>query len=168
VTERVEALAATAKLGTLFIVRAIDADEVNVPEVPVTTMVAEPVEALAPTARVMTCVPATVPGLKDAVTPFGSPVAARVTAPAKPPWVVVAMVSVADNPAPKFRVELEGASVKPCFVEPNHKGRVAIAAGLLCGVYPSSLLPGGETLQDHQKTPFIHAVCWLKTSKNAS
>ena len=47
-------------------------------------------------------------------------------------------------------------------------GSVTVAAGFVCGEYPVSLAPGGDTDHSHQKTPFIQAVSWLNTSKNAS
>jgi hypothetical protein len=62
----------------------------------------------------------------------------------------------------------DGASVKPVLVDPYHSGSVVVPAGLVCGEYPVSFAPGEETVQSHQKTPFIHAVSALKTSKKAS
>jgi hypothetical protein len=57
---------------------------VKLPEVPVTVTVTEPVAATAEAAKVKVLLDAALLGLKDAVTPAGSPDAARVTLPLKP------------------------------------------------------------------------------------
>jgi hypothetical protein len=71
------------KFGTM-IVRPIMAVWLKLPEVPVTVMVAVPAAAEVPAANVRVLVPVVLAGLKDAVTPLGRPVAARLTLPLKP------------------------------------------------------------------------------------
>lgn len=68
----------------------------KVPEVPVIVMFAGPPIAAVPEAvSVSTCVPATVPTTKLAVTPAGRPFAARATVPLNPPSDVTVIVLVA-------------------------------------------------------------------------
>jgi hypothetical protein len=57
---------------------------VKFPEVPVTVIVAVPVVAVLLAVSVNTLVLAVLAGLKDAVTPFGNPLADRLTLPLKP------------------------------------------------------------------------------------
>lgn len=56
----------------------------RLPEIPVTVTVAEPIVAVAEAVRVRMLEPVVVAGVKDAVTPAGRPLAARLTAPLKP------------------------------------------------------------------------------------
>lgn len=68
----------------------------KVPEVPVIVMFAGPPIVAVPAAvSVSTCVPATVPTVKLAVTPAGRPFAARATVPLNPPSDVTVIVLVA-------------------------------------------------------------------------
>jgi len=105
--------AESVKLGGAFTVTAIVVDAVRLPEVPVMVAVTGPpiVAALA-AVRVSTCVPA-VPAAKDAVTPVGRPVAAKVTAPANPPVPAMVMVLVAVPPCSTVTLAGEGESVNP-------------------------------------------------------
>lgn len=57
---------------------------VRPPDVPVTDRVAVPMAAVPFAVRVITLVPAVLLGLKEAVTPFGRPDAAKLTVPVKP------------------------------------------------------------------------------------
>ena len=83
------------------------------PEVPVTVIVNGPVVAELLAVRVNTLVLLVGFVLNDAVTPFGMPVAARVTLPAKLPTGVTVIVSV--TLAPWFSVSdvAEGVRVNP-------------------------------------------------------
>lgn len=63
--------------------RVVDAD--NAPEVPVMTTLALPSEALLLAVSVRTLVPVVETGLKEAVTPLGSPDADKFTAAVNPP-----------------------------------------------------------------------------------
>ena len=116
----------------MFTVIAVTA--VKLPDVPVTVTLVVPMVAPFVAVSVISCVPVAVPAAKEAETPLGRPAAARVTAPVNPPRLVTAMVSVVVSPSPNVNEELEGASVKPCVVEPYHFGSVTVAAGLFCGV----------------------------------
>jgi hypothetical protein len=91
---------------------------VVLPEVPVTVTVDAPVVAVALAVRVRTLLP--VVGLvpKAAVTPLGSPDAARVTLPVKVPTSVTVIVSVAVLPWATVTEVADGFSVKP-FVLPG-------------------------------------------------
>lgn len=92
---------------------AIEVVAVTLPEVPVIVTVAAPVVAVLLAVNVSTLLP--VAGLvpNAAVTPLGSPDAARVTLPVNPPTSVTVMVSVALLPRVTARVDADGASVKP-------------------------------------------------------
>ncbi len=71
------------KFGTV-ITRPIEEVWLKLPEVPVTVTVAVPAVAEGPAASVRVLDPVVFAGLKDAVTPFGRPDAARLTLPLKP------------------------------------------------------------------------------------
>jgi hypothetical protein len=71
------------KFGTV-ITRPIEEVWLKLPEVPVTVTVAVPAVAEGPAASVRVLDPVVFAGLKDAVTPFGRPDAARLTPPLKP------------------------------------------------------------------------------------
>jgi hypothetical protein len=71
------------KFGTV-ITRPIVAVWVKLPEVPVTVTVAVPATTEVPATSVRVLVPVVLAGLNDAVTPLGSPDAARLTRPLKP------------------------------------------------------------------------------------
>jgi hypothetical protein len=66
----------------------------KLPEVPVTVTVAVPVVAVLLAVSVNVVVLAVLAGLKDAVTPLGSPVADKLTLPVKPFCGVTVMVLV--------------------------------------------------------------------------
>jgi hypothetical protein len=70
----------------------------RLPEVPVIVSVDVPVAAVAPTVSVRELVVVAVPGLKDAVTPFGRPDADKLTLPVKPFRGATAMVLEPLNP----------------------------------------------------------------------
>ena len=113
-TESAVGEAASVKLGLVLVltVNAMDVVAVNVPDVPVIVTVDEPVVAvlLAVNVKTLVLVVGFVPN--DAVTPLGSPEAARVTLPVKPPTSVTVIVSVALLPC-VIESELgEAASVK--------------------------------------------------------
>ncbi len=85
-----------AKLGVATTLKDTEVAALKVPEVPVTVKFAgPPIAAVLEAVSVSTCVPATVPAAKLAVTPAGSPFAARATAPLNPPSDVTVIVLVA-------------------------------------------------------------------------
>ena len=73
-------------------------DAVKDPDVPVMVTVEVPVVAELLAVKVTTLLPVVGLVAKVAVTPVGSPLAARVTLPVKPPTSVTVMVSVAVEP----------------------------------------------------------------------
>lgn len=83
--------------GGAMTVAAMLVAAVNDPEVPVMVTVAglEVIAAEVLAASVSTCVPAVEPAANDAVTPLGSPLAAKATVPEKPPASVTVIVAVA-------------------------------------------------------------------------
>jgi len=88
---------------------------VRLPEVPVTVSVTVPVAAVLLAVSVSTLAVVAGFGLKDAVTPFGSPEADNVTLPPKPFCSLMEIVVV--TLAPSVRVKLGGPkSVKPGVV----------------------------------------------------
>jgi hypothetical protein len=89
---------------------------VVLPEVPVIVTVDVPTVAVLLAVKVTTLLPAVGLVAKEAVTPLGSPDAASVTLPAKPPVSVTAIVSVAVPPSAADTVDAEGVSVKPAAV----------------------------------------------------
>ncbi len=113
ITVSVAGAAARVKLAGGVTVRGMEVEDVREPEVPVIVTVAVPVAAVLVAVKVTTLV--LVAGLteKDAVTPAGRPVAARVTDPVKPPTSVMVSVLVAVEPWLIVRVVGEGAIVKP-------------------------------------------------------
>lgn len=100
------------KLGTV-IVRLIVAVLFKAPDVPVIVIVVVPAAAELPAAKVRVLAPVVLAGLKDAVTPFGSPAAARLTLPLKPFSEPIAMVLTPLLPAEIERVAGDAASVNP-------------------------------------------------------
>ena len=91
--------AASENVGAGVTVRAIVVVRVSPPPVPVTVTVAGPRAAVAAAVKVTTVLlPVVETGTNAAVTPAGSPVAAKATAPAKPPVRVMVTVLVADAP----------------------------------------------------------------------
>jgi len=100
-------------------VRASVVVATRLPEVPVIVTVAVPVVAELLAVRVSVLVPAVGFGLNTAVTPLGSPDAARVTLPVNPPWSCTVMVLV--PPAPPcviVRLLGESESVKLGVADP--------------------------------------------------
>jgi hypothetical protein len=93
-----EAEAESVKLCGGLTVREKAVDAVRLPEVPVIVTVEVPAaaEALAVSVRILD--PVVEVGAKDAVTPLGSPEAARVTLPLNPPVPATVRVSVAPLP----------------------------------------------------------------------
>ncbi len=94
-------------------VRAIVVVATTLPDVPVLVTVAVPVVAEPLAVSVSVLVPVVLVGLDDAVTPLGSPDAARLTLPVNPPWSFTVMVLV--PPAPLWvivRLLGESDSVK--------------------------------------------------------
>jgi hypothetical protein len=77
---------------------------VKVPEVPVTVTVTEPVVAVLLAVSVKVLLPVVLLGLKDAVTPAGSPEADKLTLPVKPLTGVTEMVLVPLAPCTMDRV----------------------------------------------------------------
>ena len=84
--------------GTELTVRKTEVCDVRVPEVPVTLIVAAPRVAELLAVSVSTLVPVVVVGLNDAVTPEGSPDAARLTLPENPPASLTETVVVTEEP----------------------------------------------------------------------
>ena len=64
----------------------------RLPEIPVTVTVAEPTVAAVEAVSVRMLLPVVLAGLKDAVTPAGRPLTARLTAPLKPLRPITLMV----------------------------------------------------------------------------
>lgn len=112
VTDRVVAEGASVKLAAGLTVSAMDVVAVKVPDVPVMVTVAAPVVAVLLAVRVSTLLP--VVGLvpNAAVTPLGSPDAARITLPVKGLTSVTVIVSVPLLPRVTERADAEGLSVK--------------------------------------------------------
>lgn len=84
------------KLGSATILTAMLVLAIKPPEVPVTVTVTgvEVTCAELPAASVRSCVPATEPAAKEAVTPLGRPLAESVTLPKNPPTAVTVIVLV--------------------------------------------------------------------------
>ena len=92
-----------------FTVRLIDAVRVRLPPVPATVTTPVPTVAVAEAVNVNTLlVPVVEAGLKPTVTPAGSPLALKATAPVKPPLRVIAIVTV--PLAPRLTVRLVGVA----------------------------------------------------------
>ncbi len=110
-TETAAAVGASVKLGAAATVSAIVVEAVRLPEVPEIVTVDVPVVAVLDAVKVMPLAP--VAGLvpKLAVTPVGSPVAAKVTLPLKPFAGVTVTASVAVLPWTTETVLLVATSV---------------------------------------------------------
>src|SRR5262249_35060189 len=94
-------------------VRLIDVVRVRPPPVPVTATVAAPTVAALDAVNVNTLlVPVVEAGLKLAVTPLGSPLALKATAPVKPPKRVIAIATVPLAPRLTVRHVVVGVSEK--------------------------------------------------------
>jgi hypothetical protein len=98
VTERVDAVGASVKLGERLTVRAMVVDDVRLPEVPVMVTVAAPVVAVLLAVNVTSLEPVVGLVAKLAVTPLGRPVAASVTLSVNPLAPVTVTVSLAVLP----------------------------------------------------------------------
>jgi hypothetical protein len=108
---RLTADADRVKLGTA-IVRPIVVALFSVPEAPVTVTVVVPLTAVLAAASVRVLEPLVLEGLKDAVTPFGRPVADRLTLALKPFAGVTVIVLTALLPAETESVAADEESVK--------------------------------------------------------
>jgi hypothetical protein len=86
--------AESAKFGAAFTVRVRVVEPVKVPEVPAMVTFAVPAAAVLLADRVSVLVVEVLVGLKEAVTPLGSPDAVKLTLPEKPPWGVNEIVLV--------------------------------------------------------------------------
>lgn len=108
------------KFGGPVTVRVTVVVSVMVPEVPVTVMGYTPVTVDAATVIVIVEVPSPVieVGLKATVTPFGWPVADKLTAESKPPVTELIMLDVPDVPCANVTAAGEENSVKPGAPEP--------------------------------------------------
>jgi hypothetical protein len=113
-TDTLVGKAEIVKLGPAVTETSTEVDAVSVLEVPLMITVAGLVVTVAlPLAvSVSTCVPVTVPAANDAVTPLGSPVAARVTVPLNPFAPVTVMVLVPVLPWATDTLVGEADSVK--------------------------------------------------------
>jgi hypothetical protein len=86
---------ANMKLGAALTDSATVVEAVNDPDVPLSvTVTGPPTVAELEAVKVTTCVPCTVPAVKLAVTPLGSPAAASATLPVNPPMLVAVTVLV--------------------------------------------------------------------------
>ena len=81
-----------------FTVRWMGSDADRAPEVPVMVTSASPGVAVSLVTRVNVLIPVAGFGEKDAVTPLGSPDAAKFTLPVNPYWGYTAIVAVAELP----------------------------------------------------------------------
>jgi hypothetical protein len=88
------AVGAIVKLGAMLTVRSMEVVAVSVKKVPVMAIVDVPVAAVPAAVSVSTLEPVVGLVAKLAVTPLGSPLAARVTPPVNPSTSVTVMVSV--------------------------------------------------------------------------
>jgi hypothetical protein len=94
---RLEGDAEIAKVGAPVIVRLTGVVVVRLPDVPVMVRVDVPAAAVLAAVNVRVLLPE-VTAPNDAVTPVGSPVAAKATVPVKPFWGVIVTVLVALAP----------------------------------------------------------------------
>jgi hypothetical protein len=99
VTLTLEGFAAIVNDGPGFTVKLTGTDADIVPEVAVTVTVCVTAAAFDAAVKVIVLVVEVVAGLKEAVTPAGSPVAAKVTVPVKPVFFTTVIVLVAVDPA---------------------------------------------------------------------
>jgi hypothetical protein len=117
-------------------VRETGAVFVKFPEVPVTVIVTVPVVAVLLAVSVNELVLAVLLGLKDAVTPFGNPLADRLTLPLKPLWGETVIVLVPLVPCVIVRLfgdaesEKFGGGATVVLTETLSKVAVARAAAL--------------------------------------
>jgi hypothetical protein len=109
VNEAGDALMVKFGVAAAVTVRASVVVATRLPEVPVMVTVAFPVVAELLAVRVSVLVPVVGFGLNAAVTPLGSPDAARVTLPVNPPWSCTVIVLVPPVP-PWLIVRLLGES----------------------------------------------------------
>ncbi len=85
-------------------VRPTAAVAIKLPDVPVMVTVADPVSAEPLAVRVKVLVVEVLVGLKDAVTPLGSPEAAKLTLPVKPPEGLTVIVLVPSLPCAMLKL----------------------------------------------------------------
>jgi hypothetical protein len=104
--------ALNVKSGAKFTARLIVAVCVRLPELPVTVTVKAPAVAALLAARVSVLVPVVLAGLKDAVTPLGTPEADKLTLPANPFTGPTVMVLDPLDPWMKLRLFGEALRVK--------------------------------------------------------
>jgi hypothetical protein len=102
----------SVKPGLAVMVRAIVVVSVRLPEVPVMVTVEVPAVAVLPAVKVTTLVEVAGLAPKEAVTPLGSPLAARVTLPLNGLISVTVMVSVPVAPWAIDNVAADGFSEK--------------------------------------------------------
>ena len=101
------------KLGGAFTVRLSVVVLVSVPDVPVIVTATVPVAAVGLAVRVSALVEVAGSGLKEAVTPLGSPELASVTLPENPFTGVMVMVLVPLVPCPMVTAFGEAERLKP-------------------------------------------------------
>ena len=98
-------------------VSAIEVVLVKVLQVPIIVIVALPTAAVLLAVKVNVEDPVALEGLKDAVTPFGKPAAAKLTVPVKPPCGVIVIVVLPVEPRAMVRLLAEAVSEKfPCML----------------------------------------------------
>jgi hypothetical protein len=102
-----------AKFGAPFTVRLTVVVLVRLPEFPVIVTVAAPAAALLLAENVSVLVVVALPGLKEAVTPAGRPVADKLTVPLKPPSGATLMVLLPFDPCTSVRLFGDAVRVKP-------------------------------------------------------
>jgi hypothetical protein len=104
--------------GAVFTVRNREFFELKLPEVPVIVIVAVPSVAELLAVSVRTLVPVVEVGLKDAVTPEGSPDAVRLTLPANPSASVTETLVVDEEPCATGTLAGESVNQKPEITDP--------------------------------------------------
>lgn len=177
-------LSAVGKLESVkpavVIVRLMFVLAVTLPDVPVTVMVVVPGAALLLTLRVRLLVDAVLAGLNEAVTPLGSPEAAKLTVPENP--LTGTTVIVLDPPAPGCtlrlawegdRVKLGGGGGPLAFVaQPAVKSRVArrtaICAVARAAAFPDALDCARRPFSDVSTEPMTNPVTGCATLPNSS
>jgi hypothetical protein len=102
---------------------------VSVPEVPVIVIGYVPATVVAATANVTTLEVADEVGLNEAVTPVGTPVAAKETLPVNGLTSVTVIVSVPLEPRATVKVDADGVSLKPPVAAPQVVPLIANDAG---------------------------------------
>jgi hypothetical protein len=103
----------SAKFGTALTVRVIVVEPVRLPEVPVIVTLVVPAVAALLAESVSVLVVEALPGVKDAVTPVGSPEADMTTVPLNPPRGTMLMVLVPLVPCTSVMLFGEAERLKP-------------------------------------------------------